>query len=81
MTPPRRQNEDLRHVTTAWDCLAPRGILVAVVSPGWEHPASETELLLFQGWFATVHARQEELPEDAFGESAPLIWVVREPLI
>ena len=35
MTPPRHQNEDLRHVMAAWDCLAPGGTLVAVVSTGW----------------------------------------------
>jgi hypothetical protein len=64
----RRQNEDLRHVMTAWDCLTPGGTLVAVVSPGWEHPANETELLLFRCWFATIHARQKLLPEDTFGE-------------
>ena len=85
MTPPRHQNEDLWHVMVAWDCVAPGGTLVAVVSPGWEHPANETELLLFRRWFATVQAGQEELPEDTFGESAPpmqsrLIWAVREPL-
>jgi hypothetical protein len=83
MTPPRRQNEDLRHVMAAWDCLAPGGTLVAVISPGWEHPANETELLLFRRWFAAVQARQEELPEDTFTESAPpmrsrLIWAVRQ---
>jgi hypothetical protein len=83
MTPPRRQNEDLRHVMAAWDCLAPGGTLVAVVSPGWERATKETELLLFRRWFETVHARQEELPEDTFIESGPpmrsrLIWAVRE---
>jgi hypothetical protein len=71
MTPPRQQNEDLRHVMAAWDCLTPGGTLVAVVSPGWERPTNETELLLFRRWFATVQARQEELPEDTFTESAP----------
>ena len=86
MTPPRRQNEDLRHVMAAWDCLAPGGTLVAVVSPGWERPANETELLLFRRWFATVQAHQEELAEDTFTESAPpmqsrLIWAVMPPLI
>jgi hypothetical protein len=65
MTPPRRQNEDVTHVMAAWACLAPGGALVAVVSPGWEHPTNETELLLFRRWFATVHARQEELSEYA----------------
>jgi len=85
MTPPRRQNEDLRHVMAAWDCLAPGGTLQAVVSPGWERPTNETELRLFQRWFATVRACQEELSEDTFSESAPplrsrLIWVVREQL-
>ena len=68
------------------DCLAPGGTLVAVLSTGWECPANETELLLFRRWFATVHARQEELPEDTFTESAPpmqsrLIWAVKERLI
>jgi hypothetical protein len=86
MTPPRRLNEDLRHVMAAWDCLAPGGTLVAVISPGWEHPANETELLLFRRWFATVHARHEELSEDTFTESAPplrsrLVWAVKKPLI
>lgn len=86
MTPPRHQNEDVRHVMAAWDCLAPGGTLVAVLSPGWERPANETELLLFRRWFATVHARQEELPEETFIESAPLmqsrlIWAVRDPLV
>jgi hypothetical protein len=85
MTPPRRQNEDVSHVMAAWDCLAPGGTLVAVLSPGWEHPANETELLLFRRWFATVQAHQEELSEDTFTESAPpmrstLIWAVREPV-
>jgi hypothetical protein len=85
MTPPRRQNEDLRHVMAAWDCLAPGGTLVAVVSRGWERPANETELLLFRCWFATVQVRHEELSEGTFIESAPpmqsrLIWAVREPL-
>jgi hypothetical protein len=87
MTPPRHQNEDVRHVMAAWDCLAPGGTLVAVFSPGWEHPAAnETELLLFRRWFATVQAHQEELPEDTFTESAPpmqsrLIWAIRDPLV
>ena len=70
MTPPRRQNEDLKHAIAAWDCLAPGGTLVAV---GWERPANETELLLFRRWFVTVRVHQEELPEDTFGESAPPI--------
>jgi hypothetical protein len=83
MTPPRSQNEDLKHVMAAWDCLAPGGTLVAVISPGWERPADETELLLFRRWFATVQARQEELSEETFVESVPpiqsrLIWAVRE---
>jgi hypothetical protein len=55
-----------------------------VISPGWESPANETELLLFRRWFATVRALQEELSEDTFTESAPpmrsrLIWAVKEP--
>src|SRR5215469_11586360 len=66
MTPPRSQNEDLKLVMAAWDCLAPGGTLVAVVSPGWEYPSNETDLLLFRRWFAMVRARQEELPEDTF---------------
>jgi len=66
----RDVNDDVRHVMAAWDCLAPGGTLVAVVSPGWERPADETELLLFRRWFATVHAHQEELSEDTFIESA-----------
>jgi hypothetical protein len=57
MTPPRRQNEDLRHVMAAWDCLAPGGTLVAVVSPGWECSANEPDLVLFRRWFETVQAR------------------------
>jgi hypothetical protein len=86
MTPPRNQNEDLKHVMAAWDCLAPGATLVAVISPGWERTTNETELLLFRRWFATVQARQEELPEDTFIQSAlpmqsRLIWTVREPLI
>ena len=85
MTPARRQNEDLRHVMAALDCFAPGGTLVAVVSPGWEHPANETELLLFRRWFATVQAHQEELSEETFIDSAPpmqsrLIWARKEPL-
>jgi hypothetical protein len=82
MTPPRHQNEDLTHVMAAWDCLAPGGTLAAVVSPGWECPANETDLLLFHRWFAAVHACQEELSEGTFIESAApmqsrLIWALR----
>ena len=54
----------------------------AVVRPGWGCPANETELLLFRRSFAAVRARQEELPEDTFTESAPpmqsSIWSVRK---
>jgi hypothetical protein len=46
------------------------GTLVAGVSPGWEHPATETELQLFRRWFETV--RQEELP-NTFTETALLV--------
>jgi hypothetical protein len=40
---------------------------------------------LFRRWFATVQARQEELQEETFTESAPpmqsrLIWAVKESL-
>lgn len=82
----RGQSEDLRHVMAVWDCLAPGGILVAVVSPGWERPENETELLIFRRWFVTVRVHQEELSEDTFTESAPptqsrLIWAVGEPLV
>jgi hypothetical protein len=85
MTPPRRQNDDLRHVMAAWDCLALGGTLVAVISPGWERPANETDVRPFRRWFAAVQAPQEELPKDTFIESAPpmqsrLISAVREPL-
>jgi hypothetical protein len=70
-------------VMAAWDCLAPGGTLVAVISPGWEGPANERELLLFGRWFATVQTRQEVLPENTFIEAAPpmqsrLIWAVRQ---
>jgi hypothetical protein len=39
---------------TAWACLATGGNLVAMLSPGWEDPANETELLLFRHWFVTT---------------------------
>ena len=65
-----------------------RGFLrpVALLSEGWERTANETELLLFRRWFETVHARQEEVSEDTFTESAPpmqsrLIWAVKDPLV
>jgi hypothetical protein len=48
-------------------------------------PPNERELLLFRRWFAMVQARQEELQEETFTESAPpmlsrFIWTVKEPL-
>ena len=69
----------------AWDCLAPSGILVALVSPGWERPANEAELVLFRRWFCDSSGAAEERSEDTFIESTPamqssVIWVVNEPL-
>ena len=63
MTPPRRQNEDVRHVMAAWDCLAPCGTLVAVVSPGWEHAANETELVLFRRWLGPFRRVRRSYPK------------------
>jgi len=34
MTPPRRRNEDLKHVMAAWDCLAPGGHTGSRDKPG-----------------------------------------------
>ena len=82
MAPPRRQNDDLRHVMAAWDCLAPAGTLVAVVSPGWECPANEAELLLFRAGlrrFTRVRKTSRKIPSAnprrRFGRG----WAVREP--
>ena len=47
MTPPRRQNEGLKYVMAARDCLAPGGTLVAVVSPDCERPASGDRIAVY----------------------------------
>jgi hypothetical protein len=38
MTPTRRQNEDLKHVRAAWDCLAPGGHTGSRGKPGLGAP-------------------------------------------
>jgi hypothetical protein len=72
----------ISHVMGGWDFLARGGTLVAVLSRVGS-TGNDTEMPLFRRWWATVQARQEELPEDSLCESAPpmqlrLIWAMKK---
>ena len=61
MNPPFANNQDIRHVRKAWDCLKPGGRLVAITSPHWTF-ASDREATEFRDWIDTSTLRAANCP-------------------
>lgn len=72
MNPPFTRNQDVRHVRHAYDCLAPGGRMVAIMS-GHGFTAREREAEQFRDWLATVDAAVDVIPAGAFKESGTAI--------
>lgn len=65
MNPPFEGGQDMDHVRLAYECLAPSGRLVAIMSEGtfFRGDKKATE---FRAWLDQVGGTSERLPEDAF---------------
>lgn len=68
MNPPFERQQDLDHIRRAYNLLAPRGILVSVLSPSFEF-RSDRKSTDFRAWLDEVSATWENLPEGSFKAS------------
>jgi hypothetical protein len=68
MNPPFERQQDLDHIRHAYSLLAPRGILVSVLSPSFEF-RSDRKSTDFRAWLEEVNATWENLPEGSFKAS------------
>jgi hypothetical protein len=68
MNPPFEDGQDIDHVRHAFDCLAPGGMMVAVMSEGAffreDHRSCE-----FREWLTALGGYSERLPQGSFKES------------
>jgi len=71
MNPPFSREQDIQHVQHAWDLLAPKGRIVAIMS---EHTffANNNRCTQFREWLDEV-GWSEELPEGTFKESGTMV--------
>jgi hypothetical protein len=65
MNPPFEAGADMEHVRRAFECLAPGGRLVSVMSEG-PFFRSGRQAEAFRAWLDEVGGASEQLPEDAF---------------
>jgi len=68
MNPPFERQQDLEHIRHAYKFLAPRGVLVSVLSPSFEF-RSDRKSTEFRAWLDEVNATWENLPDGAFKAS------------
>jgi len=68
MNPPFERQQDLDHIRHAYSLLAPRGILVSVLSPSFEF-RSDRKSADFRAWLEEVNATREKLPDGSFKAS------------
>lgn len=68
MNPPFEKLQDIDHVLKAYNCLAPGGRLVSIMSPGpfFRDTAKARD---FREWFEALGGEREDLPEGTFKES------------
>lgn len=69
MNPPFTKNQDIIHVSRALECLAPGGILVAIMSPRTDRPK-------FQDLVRGYRHEVTDVPEGAFKESGTSIKTI-----
>ena len=65
MNPPFESGADIDQMRHAFECLAPGGRLVSVMSEG-PFFRSDTQALAFRTWLDELGGTSEELPDDAF---------------
>jgi hypothetical protein len=68
MNPPFEKMQDMKHVEKAFDCLAPGGRLVAIISPSAFFRSGNTPAG-FRAFFDRVGGEKVELPAGSFKES------------
>ena len=68
MNPPFERQQDLDHIRHAYKLLAPRGILVSVLSPSFEF-RTDRKSTEFRAWLDEVNASWENLPDGSFKSS------------
>lgn len=70
--PPFSNNQDIKHVQLMYQCLEPKGTLVAITSRHWLF-ATERVCQDFRAWLGEVHGEQFEIKEGEFKESGTSI--------
>ncbi len=75
MNPPFRNGADIEHVTHASKFLAPGGLLVAIMWPGWR-TARTKKAVAFRALIEKYHHTVEEIEAGAFAESGTQIATV-----
>lgn len=68
MNPPFEKQQDIDHVRRAYDLLEPGGILVSIMSPGFEF-RSDRKSVAFREWLGFIGAQCEKLPDGSFKQS------------
>lgn len=68
MNPPFEKQADIDHVRKAHKLLAPKGLLVSVMAPGFEF-RSNRKSTDFREWLDDMGARVEDLPAESFKAS------------
>jgi len=70
--PPFSKNQDIDHVIEMYNCLAPDGRLVSIMSNHWRNTSGKKETE-FQQFVERTNAYVEEIPAGAFKESGTSI--------
>ncbi len=73
--PPFSNNQDIDHVRKMFCLLAPKGILVSIMSPHWTF-AAEKKCVEFREWFMKAKGAPVELDPGAFKESGTAIRTI-----
>jgi len=72
MNPPFEKQSDITHVTTAFDLLAPNGILVAIMSSGVTFRGNKKTVEFRENILEPYCTHLEHLPDGAFKESGTM---------
>jgi hypothetical protein len=75
MNPPFAKQKDIDHATVAFDCLAPGGKLVAILSAGVEF-RQDKKAKAFRGLVDSARGTIERIADGAFKESGTMVRTV-----
>lgn len=73
--PPFAKNQDIKHVNAMWNCLAPGGRIVTLISPHYQYSENNMESR-FRNWIQDVRANVIPLAPGEFKESGTNVAAV-----